>query len=54
MQVSPCSLVSRYAFPGHSSLSAWSFAEFFNITQELTAEPHLPGFRIPVAEIFAD
>jgi Uma2 family endonuclease len=27
--------------------------ETFNITQELTAEPHLPGLRIPVAEIFA-
>ncbi len=27
--------------------------ETFNVTQELTAEPHLPGFRIPVAEIFA-
>ena len=27
--------------------------ETFNVTQELIAEPHLPGFRIPVAEIFA-
>jgi Uma2 family endonuclease len=27
--------------------------EAFNVTQELTAEPHLPGLRIPVAEIFA-
>ena len=27
--------------------------ESFNVTQELTAEPHLPGFRVPVAEIFA-
>jgi Uma2 family endonuclease len=27
--------------------------EHFNVTQELTAEPHLPGFRVPVAEIFA-
>jgi Uma2 family endonuclease len=27
--------------------------ELFNITHELTAEPHLPGLRIPVAEIFA-
>jgi Uma2 family endonuclease len=25
----------------------------FNDQQELTAEPHLPGFRVPVAEIFA-
>jgi Uma2 family endonuclease len=25
----------------------------FNIQQELTAEPHLPGFRVPVAEVFA-
>jgi Uma2 family endonuclease len=28
--------------------------EMFNEDQELTAEPHLPGFRTPVAEIFAD
>jgi Uma2 family endonuclease len=28
--------------------------EMFNEGQELTAEPHLPGFRAPVAEIFAD
>jgi Uma2 family endonuclease len=27
--------------------------ELFNDTQELTAEPHLPGFRVPVADIFA-
>src|SRR5262249_27093575 len=27
--------------------------EGFNVTNELTAEPHLPGFRVPVAEIFA-
>jgi len=27
--------------------------ETFNVTQELTAEPHLPGLRIPIAEIFA-
>jgi Uma2 family endonuclease len=27
--------------------------ELFNVTHELTAEPHLPGLRIPVAEIFA-
>jgi Uma2 family endonuclease len=26
--------------------------ELFNINQELTAEPHLPGFRAPVAQIF--
>jgi Uma2 family endonuclease len=26
--------------------------ELFNITQELTAEPHLKGFRVPVAEVF--
>ena len=24
----------------------------FNILQELTAESHLPGFRVPVAELF--
>jgi Uma2 family endonuclease len=24
----------------------------FNVQQELSAEPHLPGFRIPVAQIF--
>ena len=24
----------------------------FNVTQELTAEPHLPGFRVRVADIF--
>jgi Uma2 family endonuclease len=27
--------------------------ELFNITQDLAAEPHLPGFRVPVAEVFA-
>jgi Uma2 family endonuclease len=27
--------------------------EHFNVTQDLTAEPHLPGFRVSVAEIFA-
>ena len=27
--------------------------QLFNSEQELTAEPHLPGFRVPVAEIFA-
>ncbi len=26
--------------------------ETFNVDQELTAEPHLPGFRVAVAEIF--
>ena len=26
--------------------------ELFNVRQELTAEPHLPGFRVPVAQIF--
>ncbi|HZT82057.1 MAG TPA: Uma2 family endonuclease [Gemmataceae bacterium] len=26
--------------------------ELFNVTQELPAEPHLPGFRVPVARIF--
>ncbi len=25
----------------------------YNVNQELTAEPHLPGFRVPVAEIFS-
>ena len=24
----------------------------FNVRQELTAEPHLPGFRVPVARLF--
>lgn len=28
--------------------------ELFNIHAELTAEPHLPGFRVPVAKIFGD
>ena len=28
--------------------------QLFNETQELTAEPHLPGFRAPVAEVFED
>jgi Uma2 family endonuclease len=27
--------------------------ELFNITQDIAAEPHLPGFRVPVAEVFA-
>lgn len=27
--------------------------ELVNIRQELTGEPFLPGFRVPVAEIFA-
>ncbi len=26
--------------------------EFVNALQELTGEPHLPGFRVPVAELF--
>lgn len=26
--------------------------ELFNIRQELSAEPHLPGFRVPVKDIF--
>jgi Uma2 family endonuclease len=26
--------------------------ELFNIRQEVSAEPHLPGFRVPVAELF--
>jgi Uma2 family endonuclease len=26
--------------------------ELFNVRQELSAEPHLPGFRVPVAELF--
>jgi hypothetical protein len=26
--------------------------ELFNEWQEITAEPHLPGFRVSVAEIF--
>ncbi len=25
----------------------------FNVTQDLTADPHLPGFRVPVVEVFA-
>lgn len=28
--------------------------ELFNVTHELTAEPHLPGFRVPVARFFRD
>jgi Uma2 family endonuclease len=27
--------------------------ELVNVLQELSGEPHLPGFRVPVAEIFA-
>jgi Uma2 family endonuclease len=27
--------------------------ELFNVRQELSAEPHLPGFRVPVAHIFS-
>ena len=26
--------------------------ELFNVRQELTAEPHLPGFRVPVSRLF--
>jgi Uma2 family endonuclease len=28
--------------------------ELFNFRQELSAEPHLPGFRVTVAQLFAD
>lgn len=27
--------------------------ELFNVRQEISAEPHLPGFRVPVARIFS-
>src|SRR5262249_21301331 len=27
--------------------------ELFNVYQEISADPHLPGFRIPVAKIFS-
>jgi Uma2 family endonuclease len=27
--------------------------EFVNARQELSGEPHLPGFRVPVAQLFA-
>lgn len=27
--------------------------EMFNLSQELSGEPHLPGFRVPVAQVFA-
>jgi hypothetical protein len=27
--------------------------ESFNVTQELSGEPHLPGFRVRVAAIFS-
>jgi Uma2 family endonuclease len=27
--------------------------ELFNVQQELSGEPHLPGFRVPVAQVFA-
>jgi Uma2 family endonuclease len=27
--------------------------ELFNVHQELSADPHLPGFRVPVRELFA-
>ncbi len=32
--------------PGHAP-------ETFTVTQELSGEPHLPGFRVPVARIFS-
>lgn len=28
--------------------------DLFNVTQDLTAEPHLPGLRIAVVDVFAD
>jgi len=28
--------------------------EFFNVTQELVADPELPGFRVPVSALFED
>ncbi len=28
--------------------------QLFNVDQELTAEPHLPGFRVAVADLFED
>lgn len=28
--------------------------ELFNVRQQLTCEPHLPGFRVAVAELFED
>ena len=28
--------------------------EAYNITQELIGDPYLPGFRVAVAEFFAD
>jgi Uma2 family endonuclease len=27
--------------------------DFFNVTQTLTADPHLPGFRVAVADLFS-
>lgn len=27
--------------------------ELFNVRQELSGEPHLPGFRVPVAQLFS-
>ena len=29
-----------------------SVPKLFNVRDELSAEPHLPGFRIPVAQLF--
>ena len=26
--------------------------ELFNVNQEMSAEPHLPGFRVAVAKLF--
>jgi Uma2 family endonuclease len=45
-EVDPFSKVVAVYRPG-------SPPEHFNVTQDLTAEPHLPGFRVPVAEVFA-
>ena len=28
-------------------------AQLHNVTQEISGEPHLPGFRVPLAQIFA-
>lgn len=28
--------------------------ELFNVRQELSADPHLPGFRVPVRELFSE
>jgi len=26
--------------------------ELFNVTQEISGEPHLPGFRVPIHRLF--